>query len=121
MDKWQGLHSFWSSFGIPAYDENSVPDNAVLPYITYSAEIGAFEHVLLLTGSIWYKSDSWAEISRKAEQIARTLANYHLVKLDGDEYLFLTQGNPFAQRMKDENDTIKRIYINIMAEYFSAH
>lgn len=121
MDKWQGLHSFWSSFGIPAYDENSVPDNAQMPYITYTAEVSAFEDALLLTASIWYSSDSWASISQKAEQIARALAPHHLVKLDNDEYLFLTQGSPFAQRMKDPNDTVKRIYLNLMGEYFSAH
>lgn len=121
MDKWQGLHSFWSSFGIPAYDENSVPDDAQMPYITYTAEISAFEDALLLTASIWYKSDSWAQISQKAEQIARALSAYYLVRLDNDEYLFLTQGSPFAQRMKDPNDTVKRIYLNLMGEYFSAH
>lgn len=120
-DKWQALHNFWSSFDIPAYDENSVPDGAQMPYITYAAEISAFENVLLLTGSIWYRSTRWAEASQKAEEIARSLASYRLEDVNEDEYLFLTQGNPFAQRMKDEDDTVKRIYINIMAEYFSAH
>ena len=36
MDKQQAIHGFWSSFGITAYDENSVPDDAELPYITYN-------------------------------------------------------------------------------------
>jgi len=121
MDKWQGLDSFWNSFDIPAYDENSVPDDATMPYITYTAEISKFEDVLLLNASIWYRSTSWTDASQKAEQIARTLASYHLVKLDNREYIFITQGNPFAQRMKDEDDSVKRIFLNVMAEYFSAH
>ena len=29
------LYTFFSSFGIPAYVEYNVPDNAALPYITY--------------------------------------------------------------------------------------
>lgn len=120
-DKWQALQNFWSSFDIPAYDENSVPDDAQMPYITYAAEISSFENVLLLTGSVWYRSTRWAEASQKAEEIARSLASYRLEDVNEDEYLFLTQGNPFAQRMKDEDDTVKRIYINIMAEYFSAY
>ena len=120
-DKWEALHNFWSSFGIPAYDENSVPDDAQMPYITYMAEIASFESALLLTGSIWYRSTRWAEASQKAEEIARSLASYHLESVNENEYLFLTQGSPFAQRMKDEDDTVKRIYINIMAEYFSAY
>ena len=120
-DKWQALHNFWSSFDIPAYDENSVPDDAQMPYITYAAEISSFENVLLLTGSIWYHSTSWTEASQKAEQIAQSLAGYKLENVGTNEYLFLTQGNPFAQRMRDEDDTVKRIYINILAEYFSAY
>ena len=121
MDKWQALHNFWSSFEIPAYDENSVPDDAAMPYITYSAETSGFEDPLLLTGSIWYNSTSWAGVSQKAEQIAQALADYHLVSLGGGEYLFLTQGSPFAQRMRDENDSVKRIYLNVTAEFFSAY
>lgn len=120
-DKWQALDNFWSSFEIPAYDENSVPDDAKMPYITYTAEIAAFEQPLLLTGSIWYYSTSWVEVSQKAEEIAKSLASYRLEGVNENEYLFLTQGSPFAQRMKDENDSVKRIYINIMAEYFSAY
>lgn len=41
------LNSFYSSFGLPAYDENSVPtgENApAFPYITYS-----FHTVVFLT------------------------------------------------------------------------
>ena len=120
-DKWQALQNFWESFNIPAYDENSVPDDAQMPYITYAAEISSFENVLLLTGSVWYRSTRWAEASQKVDEIARSLRSYRLEGVHENEYLFLTQGNPFAQRMKDEDDTVKRIYINVMAEYFSAY
>ena len=120
MDKWQSLQTFWESFGIPAYDESSVPDNAVMPYITYTAEASGFETILLLTASIWYHSRSWIEVSQKADQIAQTLASYYLVKMDGG-YLFLTQGSPFAQRMKDDDDSVKRIFLNVMAEFFTAY
>lgn len=120
MDKWQSLQSFWESFSLPAYDENSVPDDAVMPYITYSAEIASFEEKLLLSASIWYHSLSWADISQKADQIAQALSGYHIVKIDNG-YLFMTQGNPFAQRIKDTNDSVKRIYLNITAEFFTAY
>lgn len=120
MDKWQTLQEFWSSFDIPAYDENSVPDGAVMPYITYMAETAGFEVPVLLTASVWYMSTSWVDASKKADEIAERLSPYCLLKMDNEEYLFLTKGSPFAQRMKDEDDRVKRVYINIMAEYFSA-
>ena len=116
MNKWQSIHHFWESFGIPAYDENSVPDKAVAPYITYSAEVGSFEQPLALTGSIWYRSTSWKDISNKADEVAR--AAHCLIRVTGG-YLFITRGSPFAKRVPDEDDTVKRIYINLMAEFFT--
>lgn len=119
MDKWEALHDFWSSFGIPAYDSSDVPDDAVMPYITYSAQVGPFESILLLNASVWYRSTSWREISNKVDEIAQALNGYRLESLDGRQYLFLTQGEPFAQRMPDEDDRVRRVYINVMAEFFT--
>lgn len=119
MNKWQALDYFWNQFNIPAYDEGSVPDNAVMPYITYKASVNEFEKATPLYASIWYKSTSWMEISLKADAIAEWINSHRLIKLDDDQYLYIAQGDPFAQRMQDENSTVKRIYINIMAEYFS--
>lgn len=121
-DKWQGLQEFWESFDIPAYDENSVPDDAVMPYITYHAEVASFENVLASYASIWYFSTSWADISQKAEEVAEALASYQLIAIGDNEYIFIGQGTPFAQRLKDpENESIKRIYLNIMVEFFTRH
>ena len=40
-NKWQAIDRFWNSFGIPAYDESSVPQGATMPYITYHAEVAS--------------------------------------------------------------------------------
>ena len=121
MDKAQAIQKFWSSFGLEAYDENSVPQTAQLPYITYRVSTGSFGQVLNLTGSIWYRSLSWAEISRKADEIARRIGiGYSIDKVDGG-YVWITQGTPFAQRMSDEDASIRRIYINLNAEFLTAY
>lgn len=120
MTKWQGLDRFWNSFGIPAYDQNTVPPDAQMPYITYEAVTAGFEDVTPLAGYIWYRSTSWQEASEKADQIAGAINPYRLVQLGNKEYLFIAKGIPFAQRVSDENDSVRRIYINLMAEYFSA-
>ena len=70
MNKAQALHNFWSGFGITAYDETTVPDNAPFPYITYAVETDSLDNVVLMNASLWYKSYSWAEIQTKAEEIA---------------------------------------------------
>lgn len=57
-------------------------------------------------------SDTIAEAIKKMRPPA--------IKFDNGR-LFITKGTPFAQRMTDEDDMVRRIYINITAEYFSAY
>lgn len=123
MDKGQALNYFWSSFGLNAYDENTVPDDAVLPYITYNTATDSLDNVVPLTGSVWYKGMSWTEVEAKAEEIARYIGEFghKVIKLDGG-YLYITKGSPFAQRVVDGSDEqMRRIYINITAEFLTAY
>ena len=121
MDKAQAIHSFWSGFGLVAYDENTVPDDAVAPYITYSVSTDSLEGPVTLYGSLWYKSLSWAEASQKSEQISEYITNMQPIKIDGG-YLWIMKGTPFAQRMSDPgDDMVRRIYINIIAEFLTAY
>ena len=121
MDKIQALDRFWNSFGLPAYDESTVPQNAPLPRITYEAATDSFDSELYLTASLWYRSSSWKEISQKAEAISRYIVqmNPPTIQLD-DGRLYITKGTPFAQRMTDPDDSIRRIYLNIKVEYLTA-
>lgn len=125
MNKWQAIHSFWNSFGWNAFDENSVDTGEFAPqtpYITYSAQIGSMGQFLTFTASLWDKSTSWVNVSDKADEIAERIGyGYELVQID-DGYLYITKGQPFAQRMSDPNDAeIKRIYIILNAEFLTAY
>ena len=116
-DKWTAIHTLWSSFGLTAYDENTVPDNAVLPYITYSASVGDLNEAVYLTASIWYRSNSWTEVSQKAEEISDLIGGGMGVGYDGGR-LWVTKATPFAQRLADENDQqIRRIVLQITGEF----
>lgn len=121
MDNLQALHNFWSGFGLKAYDENTVPDGAMAAnggeYLTYNAYDSYFDEVVGLYASLWYKSTSWAEISQKAAEIGETIGyGGKLVYFDGGA-MWVKRGVPFAQRMSDEDDTIRRIHLNIEVEY----
>lgn len=122
MDKAQSLHAFWSGFNLPAYDESSVPDSAVMPYITYNVATDSLDSVLPLHGNLWYRSTAWDAISQKAEEIAEALGSggYMIEKIDGG-YVWLQKGKPFAQRMTDEDEQVRRIYINVTAEFLTAY
>jgi hypothetical protein len=119
INKWQALDAFWNSFGIPAYDQNSIPDNTQMPYITYEATVANFDKPVMLNASLWYRQTSWKNISDKADQIAKYIGYcYKSIPFDGG-YLIMYLGTPFAQRMSDVDDTVKRIYLTIDAEFCS--
>lgn len=125
MDKAQAIHNFWSSFGLTAYDSTTVPtgkDAPTFPYITYEVGTDSMDNVLSLSGSIWYRSTSWEQITHKAEDIARTIGNngYYITTIDNG-YMWINKGTPFAQRMSDPDDMVRRIHINIMVEFLTAY
>ena len=128
MNKAQALYSFWSSFNVPAIDEQSAYDEDVLkdlnidfPYITYETATSNFDHEVALTASLWDRSTSWATITALADQIASYIGyGGKMLTIDGG-YLWLKLGSPFAQRFPvDNDDNVRRITINITADYLTA-
>lgn len=119
MNKVQALHQFWNSFGIPAYEETSVPDFAIMPYITYKNATDSLENIVLLDANVWYRSNSWVEITEKVDEIAKDIKEFGFKVLTfSGGYIYLTPGTPFAQSIEEASDhKIKKIYINVNAEY----
>ena len=119
MDKLQALNKFWNSFGIPAYDQFTVPDNAEQPYITYETAYDDFNHPVALTASIWYRDFSWAAITAKEQEITEAVSRGGVTILYDDGAFWLVKGTPWAQRMDDpEDDIIRRIVFNYSIEFF---
>ncbi len=133
MNKSQAITEFWNSFGIPAFDETTVPEyiddghgnqvKLVPPYITFNIVEDSLNSVVNLYANIWYKSTSWREITLKTAEIAKRLVEMQppTIELDNGR-LYLTKGTPFAQRMSEPtDDTIRRMYINVQAEFLTAY
>lgn len=119
MDKIQALNNFWNSFGLTAYDESTVPDDASLPYITYSVGEDDFDRPVSLTASIWDRSTRWDMITAKLNVISDRIGRGGIVvHYDGGAF-WLRKGSPFAQRVKDEDDSIRRIYMNVEVEFIN--
>lgn len=121
MTKYQALQEFWSSFGIPAYESSTVPDTESRGdfYITYEAVTDSLDNAVPMSASIWkLNTTSWKAVSEVADQISDALIQVKTIPLDIG-YLYITRGRPFAQKMSDEDETVRRIYINIMAEYLA--
>lgn len=119
MNKIQALNSFWNSFNLPAYDESTVPDSAKLPYITYSVGEDDFNRPVSLTASLWYRSMKWDDITLKFEEISNRIGlGGTMIHYDGGAF-WLRKGSPFAQRVRDEDDSIRRIFMNIEVEFIN--
>ena len=121
MTKAAAIYQFWNSFGLTAYEENTVPHDAAFPYITYQLVTDSFEREIPLTASLWYRSESWAGINAKTEEISQIIGRGgKIIHCDGGA-IWLKRGQPVAQSMGDESDDlIKRKYLNITAEFMTA-
>ena len=124
MTKAAALYNFWSGFGLPAYEETSVPtgeEAPAFPYITYQVVTDGFGGDVALTASVWYRSESWLEANAKAEEIGEYIGRGgRVIPCDGGA-VWLKRGQPFAQSMGDDADNmIRRKYINITAEFLTA-
>ena len=121
MTKAAAIYQFWNSFGLTAYEENSVPDEAAFPYITYQLVTDSFDREIPLSASIWYRSESWTGINAKTEEISQKISRGgKIISCDGGA-IWLKRGQPFAHSMGDESDDlIKRKYLNITAEFMTA-
>ena len=121
MTKAAAIYQFWSGFGLTAYEENTVPSDVAFPYITYQLATDSFDREVAATASLWYRSESWAGINAKTEEISQKISRGgKIIPCDGGA-IWLKRGQPFAQSMGDESDDlIKRKYLNITAEFMTA-
>lgn len=124
MNKAKAIHQFWSSFNWTAIDEQSAYDEAMdLPdkYIAYELQTANLGDSVALTASLWHRSTSWEEITEKADEIAESIGyGGKVIPITGG-YLWIKLGQPFAQRMSDENKAdFRRIYLTIMVDFLSA-
>lgn len=119
MTKEAVLANFFESFAINAYEESNVPKDvdAGYPRLTYTAVIGEPMQDTALTCSLWYYSESFADINAKAEEIRRKLGRGGIILPCDGGAIWLKRGEPFAQNVSDENDMVRRKYINITAQY----
>ena len=120
MNKAEAINNFWNKF-LPAYDQNTVPDDAKLPYITYTVSTDNINHPIPLNASIWYEEPTWENIEAKTKEIADYIGYGHVSERIDNGFMWIVKGSIFAQRMTDPNNkNIRRMYINIIAEFLTA-
>ena len=124
MDKEQTLHQFWSQFkldkvSVPAYDSSTVPEDATYPRITYEVITDNIGVQNVLTASIWDRSRSWQSVTEILHDIEDTIGYGGQTLHCKGGMVWISRGVPFAQRMADTDDSIRRIVVNIEVEFIT--
>ena len=107
------LYQFWSSFDIPAYTTDTVPDEQELPYIVYSlVETDPFESMTHYA-QVFYRATSNTALLAKVDEILAVFHNSgNSIRLECDSgYVVLR--SPTVQLMTDEVPEIRYAYINM--------
>ena len=120
MDKYEAQYGFWSAFGIPAYEVNTVPDedDVSFPYITYQAVNAGFGEDVVVNANIWTRSTSWALADALADTIQNALKDGGVVVPYSGGIIWVTAENPLIQNMGDPNDDrIRRKLLTVQLHF----
>lgn len=121
MTKGAAVHEFFSGFGMSAYAASAVPEDVILPYITYEFVADAMGEVDISV-NLWFYTESEAIPNAKALEISKAIGlGGKILRFDGGA-VWVKRGSPWCQSLKDDTAPgIKRRLLNVRLEYISAN
>ena len=121
LDKWSAQNVYWSSFGLPAYQEQTVPENAKMPYLTYQPVNGQLGGVMNASASLYYVGTSWKTIMQEVDQMEKAIDRQIII--DGGIMKVRKPISNFAQPMPESGDTkkIRRMLLTVEIEFLSVY
>jgi len=120
MTKAAAVHDFFSSFGLRAYEESSVPDDAKLPYITYGLVTASGGYECPVNADLWYCGSSWTEINAKTDEISTVLGSGGVMLACDGGKIRMRRGEPFAVSVNDEKRAdVRHKSVNLFAMYLT--
>ena len=117
----RALYSFWNSFSIPAYLEDNVPTDAVLPYLTYTVAEPDWGNSSLVQARLWYEGPSVVPINAKVADIKEAIGEGKSIKTEtGSVVLFRDTNFSQFQPYDDEGKSnVKVVYLNIILQSYT--
>jgi hypothetical protein len=117
----EALYSFFSSFEIPAYVEEIIPDDAQLPYITYRLVDPAWGEQVSLPARIWYKDTKLTSINAKSADIKQAIGQGKSIKTKSGFVTIFADTN-FAQYQPYDSEgqsNVKVVYLSLILEAYT--
>lgn len=101
------LSRFWSQFGVPAYFIDLVPDDAVLPYITFDVAKAGFGGQIPMTAFNWHRDTLGGNQERTElmDSIAAAIpVRGVMLPVDGGYIILYRNESGFQQYWQDDTD-----------------
>lgn len=124
MTKAEAFYDFWSDFGVPAFEENSLyelDEEPELPYLTYEVATDAFsDEDIPLSATLWARSGTWEELDALSERISAAFGRIGKLLVCDTGKILLIKRRPFAQHYGDDADNLtKRVLISISVRFYT--
>ena len=104
------LYAFYSNFGLPAYEVNTVPDDVTLPYITYLYNEPQYQYNATHYAQIFMRTNSNTALLEKAGDIVSAIGEGVVL----DSGVVIRPSTPLVQIMHDaSNPDIRIAYISL--------
>ena len=112
------IFQFLSGFGMPAY-ATSAPNDAVMPYVTYSLSVGSWDSgEVNVPVRLWYRTSSEAVLNAKAREMSSAIGMGGVTLPCDGGMVWVKRGSPWSQSMEDEDGgAVKSRYINMDMEF----
>ena len=111
------LNTFWNSFNVPAFEVSTIPDNVEMPYLTYEGAIDDFGNEIATSVNLYYRGKSWKAITEKLDEIEEVISKGVYVPFSNNKAILIRKANPFAQRVAEEDEEVRRYVINLSYEF----
>lgn len=101
------LFQFWSQFGIPAYLSDCVPDDAVLPYITYSVSRSDLNGQTIQSAFVWCpRSEPYGNVwrTKMMDDIELAIPTGGLLLTVDKGYVIIYRNVDFLKDWQDPED-----------------
>lgn len=108
----KALYAFYSSFGIPAYTENSVPAEEKLLYITYTLPQSELFSAAVHQVRVWYYGTNNEAVNAKAGEIVSAIGRGIKLRA-GDGLVCIYPGAGALVQMQPSEETVRIAYINL--------
>lgn len=111
----KALKAFYSSFGIPAYTEDNVPDDedVKMPYITYTVPQSDVFSSATHQARVWYYGNSNVAVNAKADEILAAIGRSGKKLKAGEGYVYIYRGDGTVAQHQPSDDTTRIVYLNL--------